>query len=137
MANANSKIYYYGVDAATKSIHFWGVDNDIYTGSMDDETGEWELFKWSGVLPPVIFATSYRILDSDGTKIIYQVNGQNYLGDYYLAKLGSNGLLFGVNSVDPTTISRLASSEDEVAKAAASPLVPILLVAAAYFIFIK
>ena len=137
MAKSDSKIYYYGVDAATKSIHFWGVDNDIYTGSMDDETGEWELFSWSGVLPPVIFATSYRILDSGDNKIIYQVNGQNYLGSYYLMKFGSNGLIFGVNSVEPTTSSRLASSEDEVAKATASPLVPILLVAAAYFIFIR
>jgi len=137
MANINSKISYYGVDSATKSIHFWGVDNDIYTGSMDEDTGEWELYPWSGALPPVVFASSYRILDSDGKKLIYQVNNENYLGDYSLRKIGSTGLIFGTNSVAPTSLSQLASSEDTMAEATASPLVPILLIAAAYFIFIK
>ena len=134
-----AKIYYYGVDSATKNIHFWGVDSGFYTGTMDEETGEWVLAPFTGALPPVMFATSYRILDSDGKQLIYQVNGQNYLGEYSLTRYGGNSYIFGVNNAAPTSLSQLASTstEDQMAKAAANPLVPILLIAAAYWIFIR
>jgi hypothetical protein len=139
MAKSNSKIYYYGVDSATKSINFWGIDNDLFTGVRDDETGEIVLNPFTGALPPVMFpsATSYRILDTDGKQIIFAIGGQNYLGEYYLTRFGANAFIFGTNNVAPTSLSQLASSEDQMAEVTASPLVPILLIAAAYFIFIK
>jgi hypothetical protein len=134
-----AKVYYYGVDSATKKINFWGIDNGLFTGVQDDETGEIVLNPFTGALPPVMFPSvdSYRILDTDGKQIIYTISGQNYLGEYYLTRFGSNAFIFGTNSVVPTSLSQLASSEDTMAEATASPLVPILLIAAAYFIFIK
>ena len=132
-----NNIKYYGIDAATKSIHFWGIGDSLYTGRPDEDTGEWVLSPWRNPLPAVMFPTadSYRILDSTNDKLIYRVSGQNYLADYALTKFGADNFIFSISNAGPTEMTMFI--EDSVAKATANPLVPILLIAAAYWVFIR
>lgn len=132
-------IKYYGIDAATKSIHFWGIGNSLYTGRQDEDTGGWVLNSWMNPLPPVMFpsATSYRILDSTNDKLIYSIQGTNYLAGYTLTKFGADNYIFEINNAGPTDMTEFAGTEDTLAKATANPLVPILLIAAAYWVFIR
>lgn len=129
------KLKYYGVDAATKSIQFWGLDDAIFSGKFDEETGEWVLNPFGGQLPTTVFANSYRVVDSTDNQIIYQWDGKNYIADFTLTKYGADSFIVGFNNIAPTDL--VSFGEDRLAVAASSPLVPILLIAAAYWVFIR
>lgn len=133
------KISYYGVDAATKKLWFFGLDGDIYTGILDEETSSWQLDPYSQNLPVVVFPNTYRILDSTDSEVLYQWEGKNYIASSQFQKYGANSYLWSVANVKETNLSALPStkSEDDLAKMTSHPLVPILLIAAAYWIFIK
>lgn len=135
------KLAYYGVDAATKKIHYFGIDGSIYYGNFDEDTGEWQLDPGPSQLPAVVFANTYRILDSNDDKIIYTMNGKNYIADLDLKRFGNTAsYLWSVANVKETDLTSLpasGSAEDDAAKMTSHPLVPILLIAAAYWIFIK
>lgn len=129
------KITYYGVDAATKSIWFFGVDGDVYTGKFDADTGEWQLDPYSQDLPTTVFVNSYRILDSTDDKVLYEFEGKRYEANSNFTKFGPVSYIWSVNNVVETNLTSFA--EDKLAQATANPLVPILLIAAAYWVFIR
>jgi len=139
------KLRYYGVDRATSKIWYFGVDDRIYVGNYDADAAEWQLDLWSGALPVVYYANSYRIVDSNDTQIIYSNEGKNYIADLDLKKLGtSSSYVWSINNVKQTSLTSLPftestddSAEDDLAKATSSPLIPILLIGAAYFIFFR
>ena len=134
-----NNIKYYGVDAATRSINFWGIGNSLYTGRQDEETGEWVLSPWVNPLPPVIFpsADSYRILDSTNNRLIYSIKGTNYLAGYSLTKFGADNYIFSINNAGPTDMTEFADTDGAMVGITSHPLVPILLIAAAYYAFIR
>ena len=139
------KLRYYGVDRATSKIWYFGVGDKIYTGNYDADAGEWQLDLWNGPLPVVYFASTYRIDDSNDNQILYSSDGKRYVADLDLKKLGtSSSYVWSVNNVKETTLTSLpftdtagSSAEDDLAKATSSPLIPILLIGAAYFIFFR
>ena len=139
------KLKYYGVDRATSALWFFGVDDKIYTGIFDNETSEWQLDPYPAALPTVYFASTYRILDSTNNKIIYSYDGKNFIADLEFRKIGTSSIGWSVNNVAETTLTSLPvansatddSAEDDLAKATSSPLIPILLIGAAYFIFFR
>lgn len=136
------KLKYYGVDRATSKLQFFGIDNNLYIGNYDNETSVWQLDAYNDSLPVVYFANTYRILDSTINKIIYSFNNKNYIADLDLQKLGSTSSYeFSVNNVKETTLTSLpfidSSAEDDLAKATSHPLIPILLIGAAYLIFFR
>jgi hypothetical protein len=138
------KLKYYGVDRATGTLQFFGIDNNLYIGNYDKETSIWQLDAYNAALPVVYFANTYRILDSTINKIIYSFNNKNYLADLDLQKLGSTSSYeFSVNNVVETQLTSLPrsqsddSAEEDLAKATSSPLIPILLIGAAYLIFFR
>ena len=139
------KLRYYGVDRATSKIWYFGVGDRIYTGNYDTDAGEWQLDLWNGPLPVVYFASTYRIDDSNDNQILYSSDGKRYVADLDLKKLGaSSSYVWSVNNVKETNLTSLpftdsadSISEDDLAKATSSPLIPILLIGAAYFIFFR
>jgi hypothetical protein len=100
---------------------------------------------WNGPLPVVYFASTYRIDDSNDNQILYSSDGKRYVADLDLKKLGaSSSYVWSVNNVKETNLTSLpftdsadSISEDDLAKATSSPLIPILLIGAAYFIFFR
>lgn len=139
------KLKYYGVDRATSALWFFGIDDKIYTGIYDNETAEWQLDPYPAALPTVYFANTYRILDSTNNKIIYSYDGKNFIADLDLKKSGAASVVWSVNNVQDTMLTSLPvtssatddSAEDDLAKATSHPLIPLLLIGAAYFIFFR
>jgi hypothetical protein len=135
------KLEYYGVDAATKSIWYFGLDGSIYVGNYDNDTSEWQLDPGPDQLPAVVFPSTYRILDSNDDKILYAWEGKKYKADLDLKRFGNTAsYLWSISNVAETNLITLpvaASAEDKMAKATSSPLIPILLIAAAYWVFIR
>ena len=140
------KLRYYGIDRATSKIQYFGIGDRIYIGNYDDDSGEWQLDLWGGALPVVYFYNTYRIVDSNDNQILYSYEGKNYIADLDFKKLGtSSSYVWSVNNVKESPLTSLPvansatddSAEDDLAKATSSPLIPLLLVGAAYFIFFR
>ena len=139
------KLRYYGVDKATGKLWYFGVGDKIYTGIYDADTAEWQLDLWNAALPAVYYANTYRIDDSNNDQILYSSDGKRYIADLDLKKLGaSSSYVWSINNVKETNLTSLpftesddSTSEDDLAKATSSPLIPILLIGAAYFIFFR
>jgi hypothetical protein len=74
-------IQYLGFNYSGSNVYFFRINGVTYSASQTSST-VYRLTPFTGQLPTLTFPNSWRITDSDSTKLVYTWEGINYVANW-------------------------------------------------------